>query len=77
MYWEKTLARAGDYPPNLVLAADFFADDGQTDRARQLAARYLARPVSVDENPDAAEWLQIAQRITGLRARGPGQGQVR
>ena len=73
LYWEQTLARAGDHPANLVLAADFFADDGQSARAKELAARYLANPVTVAENPDAGEWQEIARRIAGPRAPGAGR----
>jgi hypothetical protein len=60
-YWEKALGRAGDYPPNLVLAADFFADDGDAARARTLARRYLASPVRAGDHPEAGEWLAIAR----------------
>lgn len=77
MYWELALARAGDYPPNQVLAADFFESDGQKDRARELAARYLAHPVPLAESPEAAEWLEIATRISGQRAGAPAQGKIR
>ena len=62
-YWERALSRAGDYPANLVLAADFFHDDGDEARARQLAERYLANPVSPQENPEAREWREIAERL--------------
>jgi hypothetical protein len=64
-YWERALERAGDYPPNLVLAADFFADDGERQRAAGLAARYLERPIAESDNPEAAEWRQIAERLAG------------
>lgn len=69
LFWERALERAGDYPPNLVLAADFFDDEGERDRARQLAVRYLARPVAEQDNPEAREWRQIAERIAGPAAR--------
>jgi hypothetical protein len=69
-YWEKALSRAGDYPPNLILAADFFDDDGQDERARALARRYLAHPVTVSENPEAGEWMQIARDLLGDEAKG-------
>ena len=72
-YWEKALSRAGDFPANEVLAADFFADDDQDERAYQLASRYLGHAVSVAENPEAAEWQEIAQRIVAKNAdRRPG-----
>ncbi|HEY0706187.1 MAG TPA: hypothetical protein VGG33_05285, partial [Polyangia bacterium] len=67
-YWERALSRAGDYPANLVLAADFFDDDGDEARAKQLAMRYLQKPVSPVDDPDAAEWRQIAVRIAGREA---------
>jgi hypothetical protein len=63
LYWDKALSRAGDYPANLILAADFYDDDGQDDRARALARRYLQKPVSPAENPEASEWLEIARGI--------------
>jgi hypothetical protein len=66
-YWERALKRAGDYPANLVLAADFFDDDGDEARAKQLATRYLQRPASTTDEPDAAEWREIAVRIVGAR----------
>lgn len=65
-YFERALDRAGDFPPNQVLAADFFADDGDRARACALATRYLAAPVIDD--PDADEWRAMAARIV---ARGP------
>jgi TRAP transporter T-component len=64
-YWEKALAAAPDYPANLVLAADFFADAGDKTRARELAARYRQRPVTPEENPEATEWNEIAARVLG------------
>jgi hypothetical protein len=63
LYWEKALTRAGDFPANQVLAADFLDDDDQDERALQLAARYLRHPVTVAENPEAAEWQETAERI--------------
>jgi tetratricopeptide (TPR) repeat protein len=65
LYWQRALDRAGDYPPNWILAADFYADDGQKQRARALAQRYLAAPVSANENPEAPEWMAIARDIAG------------
>jgi hypothetical protein len=61
--WERALERAGDYPPNLVLAADFFQDDGQRERARELARRYLKNPFRLEDHPEAGEWREIAERI--------------
>jgi hypothetical protein len=63
MYWDRALSRAGDHPANQILAADFFADDGQLARARDLARRYLTHPVAPAENPEANEWSAIAARI--------------
>jgi hypothetical protein len=63
-FFERALARAADYPPNQVLAADFFADAGDADRARALARAYLAAPAPEDL-PDASEWRRIATRIAG------------
>lgn len=69
-YWERALQLAADYPANLVLAADFYAADGDQGRARKLAQRYLAAPVSPEEHPEANEWRAIAERIV----RDTGQG---
>jgi hypothetical protein len=66
-YFERALSRAGDYPANQILAADFFADDGDRERARDLATRYLAHPETDDTSPDAALWRDIAFRITGRK----------
>ncbi len=63
LYWERALARAGDYPPNQVLAADFYYDDGDRPRAVGLARRYLQNPISEQDHPEAPEWRQIAERI--------------
>jgi hypothetical protein len=62
-YWDTALTRAGDYPANQVLAADFFADVGEDTRARDLVTQYLRHPVLPAENPEAREWQQIATRI--------------
>jgi hypothetical protein len=67
-FWERALERAGDYPANLVLAADFFDADGDEARAKALALRYLQHPVAAADEPDAAEWGEIAARIAGHRA---------
>jgi hypothetical protein len=64
-FWERALARAGDHPANQVLAADFFADVGETERARDLARRYLQHPISASEHPEAPDWQRIAERIAG------------
>jgi hypothetical protein len=73
LYWDKALSRDGDYAPNLILAADFYDDDGQKERARTLARRYLAAPVSPAENPEADEWMQIARDLLGAEADPKGQ----
>jgi hypothetical protein len=62
-YWQRALARAGDYPANLVLAADFYADDGDDARAVALARRYLAAPMTAAQHPEAPEWEAIARKI--------------
>jgi hypothetical protein len=64
-YFEKALQRAGDYPPTQILAAEFFDDEGEHERARALARAYLAAPASEAEEPDAAEWRRTAERIAG------------
>jgi hypothetical protein len=63
-WFERALQRAGKHLANLILAADFFDDVGEDERARQLARAYLAAPAS-EVNPDAAEWRRIAERIVG------------
>jgi hypothetical protein len=67
LWWQKALALAGDHPANLVLAADFHDADGDQQRARQLATRYLAAPVSADEHPEAPQWRQLAEQIVRTR----------
>lgn len=67
-FWERALERAGDYGPNIVLAADFFDDDGDRARAHKLAQRYLQAPVGEGEHPEAKEWREIAEKIA---KRGP------
>jgi hypothetical protein len=69
VYWQRALDRAGQYGPNQVLAADFFDDDGEEQRARELAGRYLQRPTTEQEHPEAAQWQKIAVRIAGQGAR--------
>ncbi len=66
-YWEKALARAPEFPANLVLGADFYNDDGQKERAVQMARKYLAKPLHEAEHPDAAEWREIAETIVGVK----------
>jgi hypothetical protein len=66
-FLERALLRAGDHPANQILAAEFFADVGEEARARSLAESYLRAPASETENPDAADWRQVAIRIVGAR----------
>ena len=61
-YFERALALAPSFPGNQVLAADFFADEGERARATELARRALAAP-GFDAHPDAPEWRAIASRI--------------
>jgi hypothetical protein len=63
VWFERALQRAGDHPPTLILAAEFFDDVGEDERARQLASAYLMAPASPDEHPDAPAWRALAQRI--------------
>jgi hypothetical protein len=51
------------------LAADFFAEAGDRERALQLARRYLQNPVGEAEHPEAGAWRQIAERIVQRGAR--------
>jgi hypothetical protein len=66
-WWQKALALAADHPANLALAADFHHADGDHDRARQLATRYLAAPVWPDQHPDAGQWRELAEKIVRQR----------
>jgi hypothetical protein len=64
-YFEKALQRAGDFPPNRILAAEFFDDTGEEGRACALARAYLAAPADPAEHPDADAWKRSAARIAG------------
>jgi hypothetical protein len=64
-WFQRALERAGTYPANLVLAAQFFDDVGEDERARALARAYLAAPASPADHPDAAAWDRSARRIAG------------
>jgi hypothetical protein len=66
---ELALRRAGDFPANQILAAEFFDDIGERDRARPLAQAYLRAPAEEAENPDAPAWRRIAERIAGQSER--------
>ena len=65
VWLERALAIDGDFPGNLAVAAEFFAADGDTARARALARRCLDRLREQDFGPDAAEWREIARGVLG------------
>lgn len=64
-WFERALQRAPKYPATLILAAEFFDDTGEEDRARRLAEAYLAAPASEADHPDAPEWRRLAERVAG------------
>lgn len=67
-YFERALALAPAFPGNQAMAADFFADQRERDRAATLARQVLAAP-GLDAEPDAPEWRAIARGILGEAAR--------
>jgi hypothetical protein len=63
VFLEKALARAPEFPGNLAFAADFYADDGDCDRALPLARRVAALANLDTFGPDAREWRTIARAV--------------
>ncbi len=61
--FERALALAPDFPGNLALAADFFDDEGDDERALELARRCLLTLPHFFRDPEAKEWRTIAERI--------------
>jgi hypothetical protein len=61
--FERALALAPDFPGNLALAADFFDDQGEEERAVVLARQCLLTLPHFFRDPEAAEWRAIAERI--------------
>ena len=62
-HFERALALAPDFPGNLALAADFFDDEGDEERALELARRCLLTLPRFFRDPEAKEWLAMAERI--------------
>lgn len=60
--FERALALAPDFLGNLALAAEFYDDLGETDRAVALAKRALVVPPPQND-PEASVWLDLARRI--------------
>lgn len=60
--FERALALAPDFLGNVALAAEFYDDSGDTDRAVALAKRALSVPPPLDD-PEASKWLELARRI--------------
>jgi hypothetical protein len=65
MYFLQALQRAPDYPGNQAMAAAYFADNGDCERARSLASAVNARTDLETLGPDAAEWRKLAHSALG------------
>lgn len=61
--FERALELAPDFPGNLALAANFFDDQGDDERALELAQRALLTLPHYFKDPEAKEWRKIAERI--------------
>jgi hypothetical protein len=59
-YFLLALERAPTFPGNQAMAAAYFAENRQCDRARPLARAVSARGDLDSFGPDAAEWRQLA-----------------
>jgi hypothetical protein len=60
-YFQLALARAPTFPGNQAMAAAYFAENRQCDRARPLAQAVSGRGDLEAFGPDAAEWRQLAR----------------
>jgi tetratricopeptide (TPR) repeat protein len=60
---EIALATAPDYPGNLAFAADFLSNQGDPQRAKELAQRCLSLLSGRDYGPDADEWRAVASEV--------------
>lgn len=61
--FERALDLAPDFPGNLALAANFFDDQGDEERALTLAQHCLLTLPHFFKDPEAKEWRAIAERI--------------
>jgi hypothetical protein len=66
VWFERALALEPTFAGNQALAADFFADQGERERAQKLARAALAGAAG-ETGPDAEEWREIAQHVLGMR----------
>jgi hypothetical protein len=63
LWFDRALERAGGFPGNQAMAADFFQDVGDKARARSLAQAVMASPEARAAGPEAEEWREIARRV--------------
>jgi hypothetical protein len=63
VFFEKALALAPGHPGNQALAAEFFQDEGERQRAVELARKVLENPDLGKYPEEAEEWRQTALRI--------------
>ena len=61
-YFRRALERAPSFPGNQAMAAAFFADQGDCDKAKPLAQAVVARTDLRTFGPDATEWGQLARQ---------------
>lgn len=66
VWFERALALEPTFPGNQALAADFFADRGDRERAQALARAALAGAAR-EAGPDAEEWREVARHVLELR----------
>ncbi len=64
-YFLQALKLAPDYPGNQAMAAAYFADKGDCERARSLASAVEARADLDTFGVDAVEWRQLARSALG------------
>jgi len=63
--YERALALGPNHIANQVLAADFFWDQGDRERARALAEAAAKQPALRADTPDAREWREIVEQVLG------------
>lgn len=62
---ERALAIDSGHPGNLAFAADFFAAQGETARAQEMARQCLRGLSSGGFGPDADSWRKLARDVLG------------
>jgi hypothetical protein len=60
---ETALATAPDFPGNMAFAADFLSNQGEPQRANELARRCLSLLAGRDYGPDGEEWRTVATEV--------------